>query len=512
MQIVDNKALLLNVRNPALITAVIPDSKIVDANRVLVRWRLEEAQVLKNIGVKKVPSPILRDYKWPGIHRPFKHQRETASFLTLHKRAFCFSEPGTGKTSAAIWAADYLMNVGVVNRVLVVCPLSIMDSAWRSDVFSTAMHRTVDIAYGSADKRRAILRSDAEIVIINYDGVEIVEKEIAAGGFNLIIVDEASGYQSATTRRWKTLHRLITPDTWLWMMTGTPAAQGPEKAYGLIKLVNPSKCPKFFGTFRDMVLTKITQFKYIPKVNSAQIVHELMQPAIRFTKAECLDLPPMTYVRRDVEMSKQQKKYYDILKKSMMIEASGERVTAVNAAVQLNKSLQISCGCAYADGGNVLEFDIKPKYKVLREVLDETPNKVLVFVPFKNAITLLVDQLNADGYSATRIDGEVSAQKRTEIFRDFQSTDNIKVLVIQPQAAAHGVTLTAADTVVWWGPVPSLEIYDQANARIDRQGQKNPTTVIQLCASGVERHIYTLLDKRIDVHSALIEKYKEIVA
>ena len=117
MQIIDNKALLLNVRDPNRITEVIPRSKILDSGQVLVKWGLEEAQVLKNLRIKNVPSPIKARYAWTGLYKPFDHQKETASFLTLNRRAFCFNEQGTGKTSSVIWAADYLLNKKLINRV-----------------------------------------------------------------------------------------------------------------------------------------------------------------------------------------------------------------------------------------------------------------------------------------------------------------------------------------------------------------------------------------------------------
>ena len=208
-------------------------------NKVVVKWGLDEVLSLRSLNIN-APSPITKRYSWPGQYTPFDHQKDTASFMTLNKKSFCFNEQGTGKTASAIWAADYLMTQGKVKRVLVVCPLSIMDSAWRNDLFSFAMHRTVDVAHGSKQKRKKIINSGAEFVIINYDGVEVVRDEIAAGGFDLFIVDEATHYKNAQTKRWKTLNKLIKEDDWLWMMTGTPAAQSPVDAYGLAKLVNPS--------------------------------------------------------------------------------------------------------------------------------------------------------------------------------------------------------------------------------------------------------------------------------
>lgn len=511
MQIINNKILLLNLRNPNKVTTVIPKSKQLEGNQVAVNWGLDEARVLNNLQIKNIPSPIMGQYTWPGLHKPFDHQKTTSSFLTLNPRAFCLNEQGTGKTGSVIWAADYLMKIKRIKRVLVICPLSIMDSAWRADLFKFAMHRHVDIAYGSREKRVRIINSDAEFVIINYDGVEIVQEDIANGGFDLIVIDEANAYKNAQTTRWKTLNRILKPDTWLWMLTGTPAAQSPVDAYGLAKLVSPKNVPKFYSAFKDMVMYKVSQFRWVNRPNAEKIVHEALQPAIRFTKEECLDLPELIYVTREVELTPQQKKYYELLRKQLVVSAVGEQITAVNAAVGMSKLLQISCGAVYSDSGETLEFDIKNRYKVMREVLDETKQKALIFVPFKNTIEILSKKLQDDGFTVAIINGDVPAHKRAEIFKNFQETPNPRILIIQPQAAAHGVTLTAADTVIWWGPTPSLEIYAQANARAHRAGQRHPVTVVRLQGSNVEKHLYKMLDNRIQDHVKLVELYKNLL-
>ena len=510
MQIVKDKAVLLRLRNPKKVTDVIPKSKELVDNKVLVNWGLDEVHVLKNLNIN-VPSPILSKYKWTGKHKPFEHQKDTAAFLTLNKRAFCFNEQGTGKTASAIWASDYLMKEGKVKRVLVICPLSIMDSAWRADLFTFAMHRSVDIAYGSSERRRKVINQGADFVIINYDGVEIVADDIAKGGFDLIIADEATHYKNVQTKRWKVLNKLVSSNTWLWMMTGTPAAQSPLDAYGLAKLINPELVPKFFSSFRDMVMLRINQFKWFPREDAVEIVHRILQPAIRYTKDQCLDLPDIVYVKREVELTRQQKKYYAQLKNHMVMQTTDNQITAPNAAVNMNKLLQVSAGAIYTDDGEALEFDMRHRYKALREVIDESSKKVLVFVPFRHTIDIIVGKLEADKITTAIIRGDVPATRRTEIFKKFQEEEDPKVLVVQPQSAAHGVTLTAANTIVWWGPTSSLETYAQANARIHRAGQDHKCTVVQLQGSDVEKRIYSLLNNRINIHSQILELYNEIL-
>lgn len=519
MEIIDNNALRLSI--PQDIVSKVLESvdkcAVIEKGDLLIKWDYDESAFLTSLLDKQqpagnfpqVPSPMLRDYKWPGMHRPFDHQRTTAAYLSLRHRAFCFNEAGTGKTSAAIWAADYLMNIGAVKRVLVVCPLSIMYSAWQADIFKTAMHRSCGVAHGTQEKRVKIINGEYEFIIINFDGVNIVQDEIAKAGFDLIIIDEANAYKTASTKRWKTLARLITPQTRLWMMTGTPASQSPVDAFGLARLVSPNRVPKYVTAWRDKVMRQISRFKWMPKPDSKDSVYYALQPAIRYTKRECLDLPEVVYQTREVPLTPQVAKYYKNLKSQMLIQAAGQDISAVNAAASLNKLLQISGGAVYTDDKDVVEFDISPRLNELKSVLDETSNKVIVFVPYLHTIQVVTEFLNNESVTSEVISGSVPAKVRSEIIDRFQTQTNPKVLVIQPQSASHGITLTAADTIVFWSPVMSVETYLQCIGRIDRVGQKNSMTVVHLQGSDAEKRIYSMLQGKVDSHLKLVDLYKQ---
>lgn len=515
MQIIDDKYLVIRTKHPDRLLASVEGADLIskdEVSEIRVKWDVPTAQLLKKLRIKNVPSPIKKHYEWPGMYKPMAHQIDTAEFLTLNKRAFCFNEQGTGKTASAIWAADYLMTLGIVRRVLVVCPLSIIQSAWQADLFKFAVHRHVDIAYGSRHKRKEIINGTADFVIINFDGIEIVEQDIKANDFDLIIIDECSAYKSVQTNRWKSMKRLVGPDTWLWLMTGTPAAQSPLDAYGIAKLCVPDQAPQFYGRYRDMVMYNVSRFTWMPKPDAQEKVFSMLQPAIRFTKDQCLDLPEVTDVFREAPLTPQQKKYYEELKRTMSMTAGTEKITTVNAAVNINKLLQLSGGAVYTNDKDVIEFDVSNRLSVIKEVIDEASHKVLIFVPFTHTIKLLTDYLTKHSITNEVIDGSVSVSKRTEIFKQFQENPNPTVLVIQPQAAAHGVTLTAANVVIWYSPVTSVETYLQANARVHRKGQVNPVTVVHIEGSPVERRLYKMLQTKLDTHTKLIDLYQNEIS
>ena len=162
MQIVDNKALIIRTRNPHKYQ-VIPKHKVMEVRSgvydVAVYWGLDETRVLRNLGVKNAPSPITRRYDWPGKYKPFAHQRVSAEFLTMHKRAFNLSEMGVGKTASTLWAADYLMETGRVRKALILSPLSTVERVWKNDIFDVLMHRTAAVVHGTREQREKALKA-----------------------------------------------------------------------------------------------------------------------------------------------------------------------------------------------------------------------------------------------------------------------------------------------------------------------------------------------------------------
>ena len=211
---------------------------------------------------------------------------------------------------------------------------------------------------------------------------------------------------------------------------------------------------------------------------------------------------------REVPLTPQQNKYYVMLKEQMLVQAAGETITAVNAAAGVSKLLQISCGAAYTDTKEVVEFDSSPRLAVLEEILGETQRKVLIFALFRSTISAIHAHLLKRHIATEMIHGDITPIKRGDIIRRFQNEPEPRVLVMQPAASAHGITLTAADTVVFYGPLMSVEQYTQCIARADRKGQdSDKVTVVHIQGSPIERRMFKALAEKVSDHSLLTKLF-----
>lgn len=513
--LVKNGALLMSVDQPSSITIHIPTAKAIryrNRNIVAVKHTLDSVKVLRNLGLN-APSPMLYDgFVFGGRYKPMAHQTKTAEFLTLHRRAFVFNTMGTGKTAAALWTMDYLKQRGHIKRVLIISPLSVMD-VWANEAFSVVPQWSVEQLVGKKDRRVSLLNAGADICVINYDGLVSIQKEILEWKPDLIIVDEADAYCNAQTKRYKALKDTLGPDTRLWLLTGTPIANAPTDAYGLIKLVNPSAIAASFKLFQETLMRKHGPYKWIAKPGAEERVYELMQPAIRFSKKDCLDLPPVTFSSRKCVMSDAQQEVFDNVKSAMKHEdqEAGYEIKAVNAAVKLIKLQQIMCGVVKDSNGDPVMLDPKNRLEVVNELVAGSEAKVIIFVPFVNVMHLVKNHLSKK-YEVVLVNGDVKKAERDEIFKRFQSDKNTKVLVAHPKVAAHGLTLTAANTIIWYAPMFSVLQYSQANARIDRTGQTLAMSIYNLWCHPVELAIYTLLQAKENMQSRVMELYGEALA
>jgi SNF2 family DNA or RNA helicase len=517
------RAIVLNLRNPGRVTHVIPSAQTFTfrgRQLVAVPHRLDEVRVLRNLGFT-APSPILHHYRWPGRHEPFHAQRMTSQFLTLHQRAFVLNDMGTGKTLAALWAFDYLRKIGKAKKMLVIAPLSTLERTWADEVFENFPHFRVAVVHGDKARRLRLLADDYDIYVINHHGLGVVETALIERQFDVVVVDEGAIFRNATTKLWKTLDRVVRGIGRIWWMTGTPTPNAPTDVWAQCRIVSPERVPRYFGKFRDMVMKAQGPFRWLPRSNATATVHDAMQPAIRFTRDECVDLPDCMYVTREVPMTPDQTTAYKQMLAQLHMEYQGGQVTAVNEAVKMSKLIQIACGVVYGKGGQEIVLPNAPRVAEVLRIIEEAHTKTIVFVPYKSVMRYVAEELSKAldpvgtvNAALTRsswisprvamISGDVPQAERARIFSAFQKGD-IEVLVAQPAAMSHGLTLTAANTIVWYGPTLSNETYVQANARITRPGQRHQQFIVNIESSAVERGAFKRLVNKQKMQGLFLE-------
>jgi SNF2 family DNA or RNA helicase len=189
------------------------------------------------------------------------------------------------------------------------------------------------------------------------------------------------------------------------------------------------------------------------------------------------------------------------------MHARGE-LTVMNAGVLMNKLLQVSMGWVYSDNKGIIALDNTPRLRTLVDTLESTDHKVIVFVSFIHALDGVADYLRRHDIACETVSGDTPAGKRNEIFGAFQNSNEPRVIVAHPQCMAHGLTLTAANTIVWFGPFASLEVFEQANARITRVGQKHKQHVLMFSGTRAEARLYTLLRAKQGVQNALLDMFR----
>lgn len=512
----EKKALLFKLREPSRITTVIPTAKIVYSKTgvpiVAVPHRPDETRVLSNLGFS-APPPMPTYYQWPKGFKPFAAQIETASFAVMHDRCFILNSMGTGKTVTSLAAFDYLKSVKQVKKALVVCPLSTMEDTWAGEMFRWFPHLDAVVVYGTREKRLKLLQQNADVYIINTDGLDTIAAALAKRpDIDLIIVDELAMFRNAGTKRWKTLNMICNKQSRrkVWGLTGAPIPHEPTDAWAQCKLICPDNkdVPSYFTKFRELVMRQQGPYKWIPKDNAVDTVYKLMQPSIRFALDDCLDLPPETRVTRHVEMTQEQKDAYKTMLAKLKAEYEGGEIMASNEAIKASKLLQISLGVAYGMNGERIIIPSRSRLEVLEEVIEESEGKVLVFVPLTGALEAVAAELSKR-WTVSIVHGETSKAERDQIFHDFQNNKDPHIIVANPKTMSHGLTLTAATTIAWYGPTNSNDVYVQACARVRRPGQTRTTVIVHIVSNELEKRVFQRLADKQKLQGLLLDMLKE---
>ncbi len=526
----DHKRNLLVYETPsplhvAQLLQSLPEARQINGSHVAVPATLRNSQTLRWMQYPVAPVITEKNYDWPcapGI-TPYESQRITSNFLVLNPRSFVLSDMGVGKTLATLWAADFLMRQRPDTRVLVIAPLSILERVWAAAIFSNFFgKRTAEILHGTAEKRMQLLEtSKADFLIINYDGVGIgahTRKKFELDGFSkqlagrsdirIAIVDEASGYRDATTKRHRIARLVIGRRDHLWLLTGTPTPNAPTDAYGLAKLVNNAHGKSFY-TFREETMYKIgnMDWNWKPRREGYDIARRLLSPSIRFDISSVWDGPKVTTQQRQVELTTDQKKKIEELKRDMLVTLkSGKKIDAINEASRRNKFLQIVQGAIYDGDHLVHTIDAEPRFREIESVIDSTNRKVVIFCNLTSVLNILYKRLSKK-WKLVILNGQVLPKDRSENIRRFECDPDVKAVLADPQTTAHGINEMAlvADIVVWASPSDKNELYLQGNARVNRPGQRYPITIVQIVATKLEQEIFKRLETQTTMQGVLLD-------
>lgn len=487
------------------------DSRIMmKGQRIAFPHKQDTTRLARNMGYL-VPAPISAHYDWNGHTDTFKTQKITAALLTMQKRAYVLSEMGTGKTRAALYAIDWMLREGDIKCALVVAPLSTLSPVWDREIFEYFGHLSVGVLHGSRTKREKVLAEKHDIYVINHDGLRVIEKQlIAKKEIDCVLIDEIAVFRNKQAERWKTLYRVLAGREYAWGMTGSPMPNEPMDAWAQCKLLTPKSVPMYGKQFKQQTMRQVTPFKWIALPDAVDTVYAAMQPAVRYKRDDCVELPQLSYQMRSAAMSKRQQQVYDGMMKKLTVAFAEGEVVAANEGVLYSKLLQIAAGWVYTRARKVISLDNSPRLEQLFEVLDQAEGKVIVFAEFTHAAESLFEILKKRKIDSCLVTGSVSKKKRDLIFGDFQNTSSPRVIVAHPKCMSHGLTLTEANTIVWFTPTTSLETYEQANARISRPGQKLKQLIIHLTGSKVETKLYRRLQQKRSLQGALLEMFEAI--
>jgi len=486
-----------------------PSAQRLGPDHVALHHGADETRVLRNMGFR-APAPIHHYYEWPG-KKPFEAQRVTAAMLSIEKRAYVLSGLGTGKTRSVLYAFDFLRQQGLVKSMIVVAPLSTLNFTWRREIFETFPHLRVQVLHGTRKQRLLKLAEPADIYVINHDGIKVITKELERRKFDVWVFDELTAFRNNRAARSKAAQQLTSHSPRVWGLTGTPMPKEPTDTFGQMRLITPGEAPRSFLHFRIATMTQVNQFKWVAKPGAQDYVYKLMQPAVRFSLEDCVDMPPEVEVNREVTLGPKTKKIYTTLVNEMMVMADGHEITAMNAGVLRGKLLQVAAGVVYDKHKHAVVVDDSDRFGIMCELLEQTTRPALIFCPWRSLVEHVHAKMEKAGYNVRMVYGGTSSKDRDQTFAMVQTPNSgLDGVVAHPATMSHGLNLFGSDMVIWYALIDNLETYLQANARIRRPGQTSDRTrVCHLYGTPIENIVRSRLRSRRSMQDALLELFEK---
>lgn len=423
------------------------------------------------------------------------YQNRSVDFIIEKQRCGLFLEMGLGKTASTLTAIADLSGAAVVNKVLVVAPLRVANSVWKQETekWRHLKHLRVSVCTGSSKQRLAALQSDADVYVINRENVDwLVDFYKTKWPFDMVVIDESSSFKNPSSKRFRAMRRILPYTNYMVLLTGTPSPNGLLDVWAQMYMVD-------FGQALGRTMTAYKQrffesdymgYKFTPREGSAQKIQDLMAPhAIYMSAEDYLELPERIDLIERVEMEPDALRKYKDFEKSLLAELpDGEVVEAMTAAVLANKLLQYANGCMYTDeNGNWSEIHTE-KLDRLEEIIEDNPNEnLLVAYNYKFDLERLLKR-----FPTARV-----LDKQQSTIDDWNA-GKIKLLLAHPASAGHGLNIQLGGSVIiWFGLNWSLELYQQFNARLYRQGQTKNVRIMHIVAKGtIDERVLGVLNSK----------------
>lgn len=442
-------------------------------------------------------------------YTPHEYQAYCIDYLLTHPAAGLFLKPGMGKTSIALTAAERLLYDSFeVSKILVIAPLRVAEDTWsrESEKWDHLCHLRVSRVLGSAKERKAALARRADIYCINRENVPwLVELYGLKWPFDLVIVDELSSFRNPSARRFKALRKVRPLIKCLWGLTGTPRPRSLLDLWAQVYLLDKgARLGKTFTEFRNHYFLPGRRngyviYEWLPRAGAeAEVYKRISDICISLETHGYLQLPELIETVRPVVLSPEARDTYDRLERDAILALEGTVIDAGSAAAVNGKLLQIAGGAVYDDGHKSYELNTD-KLDVLEDVIAEADGEpVLVAYRYQHER----DRILARFPQAVQLkdSNTIAAWNRGEI----------PILLAHPAGAGHGLNLQdGGHIIVWFGPTYDLELNEQFNDRLYRQGQKSTTSIIYLIAEGtVEQDAMAALRAKADGQNAMMEAIK----
>ena len=441
-------------------------------------------------------------------YKAHEYQEYATKFIEENEESAVFLECGLGKSVITLTAIKNLMARGEVSRVLVVAPLRVGKTTWPEEIgkWDHLAGLTYAVAIGSVAERLSAVKAKADITIINRENVEwLIDKSGMPFDYDMLVIDELSSFKSFKAKRFKALLKVRPNITRIVGLTGTPSSNGLMDLWAEFRLLDlGERLGRYITRYRLAYFTPDKRnaqvvFSYKPLPGAEERIYDKIDDiTISMRASDYLKLPSLVMNTMVVEMGDKEKEIYDNLCDDMVVSLGDNEIDAVNAASLSNKLLQMANGAVYGEEQSVHHIHDE-KLNALEDLIESANGKpVLVAYWFKHDLARI--KAKFPFVREIKTDADIRAWNRGEI----------EVGVIHPASAGHGLNLqTGGSTLIWFGLTWSLELYQQTNARLYRQGQKNTVVIHHIVTKGtIDERVLKALEKKEKTQNSLIDAVK----